>query len=134
HLLVAAALPYLCIFARSLDGGRTQPVDEIIAGILAGVGCALKPQFLVAFALLEGVGRIHGLRPVRPMPSSVVVTVFGCVGVLAVFYPAYFASAVPAWPFMARATSAGDNCSATVAPCCSAMRSRSCSGGPAAEG
>src|SRR5689334_17703724 len=35
HLLVAAALPYLCIFARSIDGKRTQPVSEIAAGILA---------------------------------------------------------------------------------------------------
>src|SRR5215470_15728336 len=44
HLLVAAALPYLCIFACSLDGRNTRPIDEIIAGVLAGIGCALKPQ------------------------------------------------------------------------------------------
>ncbi|HYZ41257.1 MAG TPA: hypothetical protein VE687_11630, partial [Stellaceae bacterium] len=28
HLLVAASLPYLCIFARGLDGGRPQPASE----------------------------------------------------------------------------------------------------------
>src|SRR5262249_57922068 len=70
HLLVAAALPYLCIFARSLDGGPTQPAGETIAGILAGVGCALKPQFLLAFVLLEILGRMRGLRLVRRMTIS----------------------------------------------------------------
>ena len=44
HLLVAAILPYLALFARSLDGERTVPRDALIAGALAGLGCALKPR------------------------------------------------------------------------------------------
>jgi hypothetical protein len=95
HLLVAAALPYLCIFACSLDSARTHPVDETIAGILAGIGCALKPQFLLAFALLEIIGRLKGLRLLRRMTISAAATMLLYVAVLCLFYPAYFTSAIP---------------------------------------
>jgi hypothetical protein len=95
HLLVAAALPYLCIFARSVDRAGTQPVDETIAGILAGIGCALKPQFLLAFAVLEIVGGIYGLQLLRRMTISAVVTVLAYIAALLLLYPAYFTSAVP---------------------------------------
>ena len=60
--------------SASMERQRT-PVDETIAGILAGFGCALKPQFLFAFALLEIVGRIHGLQLLRRMTISAAVTV-----------------------------------------------------------
>jgi hypothetical protein len=87
HLLAAATLPYLCIFARRLDGAPTRPVNETIAGILAGLGCALKPQFLLVFALLEIVGRAHGLRLFRRMTISVAVTMIVYVAALLLFYP-----------------------------------------------
>jgi len=95
HLLVAAALPYLCIFARSLDGGPTQPAGETIAGILAGVGCALKPQFLLAFVLLEILGRMRGLRLVRRMTISAALTLLLYVAAVLLFFPAYFTNAIP---------------------------------------
>jgi hypothetical protein len=95
HLLVAAALPYLCIFARSLGRAPTQPGDEVIAGILAGVACALKPQFVIAFALLEIVGRIRGLRLLRRMTISLTVTTLAYGTAVLVLYPAYFTSAIP---------------------------------------
>jgi hypothetical protein len=95
HLLVAAALPYLCLFARSLDRAQTRPVDETIAGILAGFGCALKPQFLLAFALLEIVGGMHGLRLLRRMSVSAAAAVLVYIAALSLLYPAYFTSAIP---------------------------------------
>ena len=95
HLLAAAALPYLCIFARRLDRAPTHPVDETIAGVLAGCGCALKPQFLLAFALLEIVGRIHGLQLLRRMTISAAVTVVVYFTTLLLLYPVYFTSAIP---------------------------------------
>jgi hypothetical protein len=95
HLFAAAALPYLCIFARSLDGTHPRPVEETIAGILAGLGCAVKPQFLVAFALLEIVGRVHGLRLLRRMTLSVAVTMLVYIAAVLALHPAYFRSAIP---------------------------------------
>jgi len=95
HLLVAAALPYLCVFARSLDGARTRPVDELLAGILAGIGCALKPQFLLAFALLEIVGRMCGLQLMRRMTIGAALTLLFYLAIVLLFFPAYFTSAIP---------------------------------------
>ena len=95
HLLVAAALPYLCIFARSLDGGRTQPADEVAAGIAAGIGCAIKPQFLLPFALLEIVGSINGLRLLRRTTISAALTLLVYTAAVLLFFPAYFTRAIP---------------------------------------
>jgi hypothetical protein len=95
HLLVAASLPYLCIFARGLDGGRTQPASETIAGILAGIGCALKPQFFLAFALLEIVGRLRGMRLWRRMTISATLTLLLYIAAILLLFPAYFTSAIP---------------------------------------
>ena len=95
HLLVAAALPYLCIFARRLDGRQTHPGDETIAGILAGLGCALKPQFVLAFALLEIVGGLQGLPLVRRLTISTAVTMLVYIVAIILLYPAYFTSAIP---------------------------------------
>jgi hypothetical protein len=95
HLLAAAALPYLCIFARRLDRAPMHPVDETVAGVLAGCGCALKPQFLLAFALLEIVGRIYGLRLLRRMTISAAITVLVYFTTLLLLYPVYFTSAIP---------------------------------------
>jgi hypothetical protein len=95
HLLVAAALPYLCIFALNLNGARAQPLAETIAGVLAGLGCALKPQFLVAFALLELVGALNGQRPVRRLTISAATTVAAYIAAILWLEPAYFTDAIP---------------------------------------
>src|SRR5215471_10811087 len=95
HLLVAAALPYLCIFALNPDGARTQPLAETIAGVLAGLGCALKPQFLIAFALLELVGALNGQRPLRRLTLSAATTVAAYTSAILWFEPAYVTDAVP---------------------------------------
>src|SRR5215475_7788185 len=55
HLLVAFMLPYLALFSRSLDGERPALRDALIAGVLAGLGCALKPRYAGVFLALEGV-------------------------------------------------------------------------------
>jgi hypothetical protein len=95
HLLAAAALPYLCVFARSLDKIYSRPGDEIAAGILAGLGCALKPQFVVAFALLEIVARMRELPLLRRITISLAGTVLAYTAVVLLLYPAYFRNAVP---------------------------------------
>jgi hypothetical protein len=95
HLLVTAALPYLCIFALNLDGARKQPLAETIAGVLAGLGCALKPQFLIAFALLELIGALHGQRLVRRLTISAATTVAVYIAAILWFEPAYVTDALP---------------------------------------
>ncbi len=95
HLLVAAVLPYLALFACSLDGERPGRLEAIGAGVLAGLGCALKPRYGAVFAVLECVALARGMRTCRLKPLSAIAA-FGGYGVLvAVLCPAYLRRAVP---------------------------------------
>jgi hypothetical protein len=106
HLLVAAFLPYLALFARSLDarvpGCRMSPNGKwasvavpVAAGILAGLGCALKPRYGVVFAALECLALSRGLRPWRIMPIAAGATLVSYAGLVALVCPAYLGRAVP---------------------------------------
>jgi hypothetical protein len=95
HLLAAAFLPYLVLFARSLEGGKASGPSLVVAGILAGLGCALKPRYGAVFAVFECVALTRGLRPWRVMPIAAGVTLLGYAGLVAILCPAYLRRAVP---------------------------------------
>jgi hypothetical protein len=101
HLLVAAWLPYLALFAGSLDGfGASDPrwrqvAAALVAGTLAGLGCALKPRYCAVFVVLECLALTRGLRPWRIMPLAAAATLVGYAGLIAILCPAYLARAVP---------------------------------------
>ena len=95
HLLAAAILPYLALFARSLDGERSVPRDALIAGVLAGLGCALKPRYAGVFVVLEGLVVLRGMNPFRTMPLVAGTTMLAYAGLVALFCPAYLRRAVP---------------------------------------
>ncbi|MCW3476817.1 hypothetical protein [Limobrevibacterium gyesilva] len=95
HLLVAAALPYLCLFARELDGEREPRLNAALAGLVAGLGCALKPTYVLAFVLMELIAALRGRRPVRAatIAAAGAMGAYG-LGVL-LFCPAFMEKAVP---------------------------------------
>jgi hypothetical protein len=95
HLLVAALLPYLALFARSLAEGPAARRDAIIAGVLAGLGCALKPRYVGVFVVLECVAAFRALHPFRAMPLAAGITIAGYAALVTVFCPAYLRRAVP---------------------------------------
>lgn len=100
HLLVAAFLPYLALFARSVDarsGGddRRSIVSWLVAGALAGLGCALKPRYGAVFAVLECLALTRGLRPWRVMPFAAGTTLVIYAALVAILCPAYLRRAVP---------------------------------------
>jgi hypothetical protein len=95
HLLAAAILPYLALFARSLDGAKTSRRDALIAGVLAGLGCALKPRYAGVFVVLECVAVLRGLNPFRMMPLAAGSAMLAYAGLIALFCPAYLRRAVP---------------------------------------
>jgi hypothetical protein len=116
HLLVAAFLPYLALFSQSLDHradrtapGRDAPLHGghapgdrrrliaawLVAGGLAGMGCALKPRYGAVFAALECLALIRGLRPWRIMPIAAGSALVGYAGLVAILCPAYLGRAVP---------------------------------------
>jgi hypothetical protein len=95
HLLVAAILPYLALFARSLDGERPDLRASLIAGVLAGLGCALKPRYAGVFVVLEGLGLLRGLSLFRAKSLAAGATLLIYAGLVALFCPAYLRRAVP---------------------------------------
>ena len=95
HLLIAGFLPYLILFARNLSGERIGPAIAVPVGIAAALGCALKPQYGLAFAALEGVALCHRLRPWRPAPLAAGLTLSAYIGLVALVCPVYFRGAVP---------------------------------------
>ncbi|HET7883443.1 MAG TPA: hypothetical protein VFL55_21335, partial [Acetobacteraceae bacterium] len=95
HLLVATILPYLALLSRTLDGEQTDRRDALIAGVLAGLGCALKPRYAGVFVVLEGLALLHGLRPFRMMPVAAGVTMVAYAALVAVVCPQYLRRAVP---------------------------------------
>jgi len=95
HLLVAAALPYLILLARSLEGAPPTLVPAIMAGLVAGLGCALKPRYGLAFAAVEILALARGQRILRPMTLGAVCVVATYVGAVLLLYPAYLERAVP---------------------------------------
>lgn len=95
HLLIAAMLPYLILFAGSLDGIKPRLRDSIVAGVIAGLGCALKPRHAGVFLLLECIALTHGLRPWRALPIAAGVTMAAYAGLIALISPAYLNRAVP---------------------------------------
>lgn len=95
HLLVATMLPYLALFAATLDGVPPTLGRGIIAGAIAGVGCALKPLHAGVFVALECVALCYNLRPWRAMPLAAAVTMATYGAVVALVCPAYLARAVP---------------------------------------
>ena len=95
HLLVAAFLPYLALFARSLDGRPAPRVSSVAAGVLAGLGCALKPGYAAVFVVLECLALTRGLRPWRAMPLAAGMALLGYAGLVAMVCPAYLERDVP---------------------------------------
>ncbi|WP_428484528.1 hypothetical protein [Rhodopila sp.] len=95
HLLVAAFLPYLVLFAQRLDRRHASIAVLVAAGVLAGLGCALKPCYALVFVALECLALTRGLRPWRVMPVAAAVTLLGYAGLVAIVCPAYFGKAVP---------------------------------------
>ena len=91
HLLVGLALPYVLLTVGRVDG-RSAPVwPALAAGVLAGVGLALKPHFLLLWAALEGYAAWR-LRARRPSPEALGAMSFLALYVagVALLTPEYF--------------------------------------------
>ena len=95
HLLVAAMLPYFVLFAGALDRAPPKRLIGLAAGILAGLGCALKPRYAGVFVALECVALLQGLRPWRVMPIAAATTMALYGAAVALTCPAYLTRAVP---------------------------------------
>jgi hypothetical protein len=104
HLLMAAILPYLVLYACRLDGRRLHWMAALAAGVLAGFGCALKPRYAAVFVVLECLALLRdpGLRGWRlrggllgVMPLAAAGTLAGYGALVLLTCPNYLHRAVP---------------------------------------
>ena len=98
-LMVTASLPYLLASARRADGAR--PRAWLAATVLAAIGFALKPHFLIIPVLVEiSVWMARGRNGWRDPTPWVMMALWGAyAGVIFAAFPAYPLLVVP----MARA-------------------------------
>ena len=91
HLLVAMALPFVLLTAGRMDGRPAPRGPAIAAGVLAGVGLALKPHFVLVWVALEGYAAWR-LRARRLSYEALGVAAFlaAYVAGVALLTPQYF--------------------------------------------
>jgi hypothetical protein len=95
HLLSACALPYLCILARRLGDQHPSPGQSLSSGAVAALGCALKPDYVLAFAAVEGIAIVRGLPMLRKESACFALLLLGYAGAVWFFYPPYLHVMVP---------------------------------------
>ena len=95
HLLAASVLPYLVLFVRGLEGEKEPRWTAIGVGVLAGLGCALKPSYAIAFVLMELAGAMRGHRLFRAASVSFASATLLYGAAVVTFCPAFLTKAVP---------------------------------------
>lgn len=98
HLMTVAALPYLFLAARRIEGRATGLALSLGVAVLAALGFALKPHFLAVPGLIEALvllrrGSGRALRD--PVPWTMAAIWLAYLGSLPVFFPGYFGQVVP---------------------------------------
>lgn len=91
HLLVALALPYVLLAVSRANGRPAATGPAFAAGLLAGMGLALKPHFLLVWVVIEGYAawRLRASRPSHEALGAVAFLAVYVAGV-AFFTPEYF--------------------------------------------
>lgn len=95
HLLVIAVLPHLALLIRALEGLPVSPRALIGSGVLAGLGCALKPRYLLGLAAIELAGWLHRGFRIRIAPVIAFLAAALYVVSIVLLEPAFIQRAVP---------------------------------------
>jgi hypothetical protein len=97
HLMLILAMPYLFLLALGDDAGNVPVVHRTAIGIVATLGLALKPHFLLAPALMLLVGPIRLLprRILDPANLGLAAGLLGYLGLIASFHGQYLTEIVP---------------------------------------
>lgn len=95
HLLAAAVLPYLALFVRAIHGEDKPRGQGVGAGVLAGLGCALKPTYILCIVLVEAIAFARGHRRFRLAPAAAAGATLIYGAVVLIFCPAFLEKAVP---------------------------------------
>ena len=90
HLTLALTLPYVLLAAVRLDGGRVPALPAAGIGLAAAVGIAIKPHFVLVWAVREGLTAMRTRS--RLTLEGLVILIGGAAyaGAAALFVPEYF--------------------------------------------
>jgi hypothetical protein len=98
HLMAVAAIPYLFLAARRMEGLSAGRGLTLGCAVLAALGFALKPHFLVVPALVEALVLLR-LGPRRALRDAVPWTMaavwLGYLAAIPVVFPDYFGHVLP---------------------------------------
>lgn len=102
HLMAAAALPYLFLAERRIEGLGTAPLLVALVTLIAAAGFALKPHFLAVPALVEAVVLWAAVRQGQwaralrdPVPWGLALLWLAYLALIALRFPAYFGTIIP---------------------------------------
>jgi hypothetical protein len=96
HLLAASALPYLCLVAQRLRRRQPHTLEALACGTLAAIGCALKPNYAIAFLGLEALALLRGgVRPWRPEAIAMAMLLLAYGAAVLVLFPVYLHVIIP---------------------------------------
>lgn len=99
NLMVASAFPYLLLAAARIDGQPPVPRRLALAvALIAAVGFAIKPHFLIVPALVEAyVLAVRGPRPALrdPVPWTMAAFFAAYAAFVVAMLPEYLSSVVP---------------------------------------
>lgn len=93
HLAVVLMLPWLLATGARTGGQPLGPRAAAAAGVVAGLGIALKPYFLAPLLLVELAAWRRGARPGRPESAAIVVTGAAYAALALAIHPEWLDSA-----------------------------------------
>ncbi|MCQ4158388.1 hypothetical protein NON00_00410 [Roseomonas sp. GC11] len=95
HLLIIAVLPHLAVLVRMLEGLPVSRGMVVGSGVLAGLGCALKPRYILCLGAIELAGWLHRGFRIRLGPVVAGLAAALYLGSVILFVPAFVERAVP---------------------------------------
>jgi len=93
HLLLMLAVPYLLLAAARAAGREIPTSQAVLVGLLAAIGLALKPHFVLLWLATEGYLRLTrrvALRSVTPETCAIAAFLALYLGATVIWAPEYF--------------------------------------------
>jgi len=98
HFVIIFILPYILLLANRLEQIKSNKALSVTIGMIAGIGFAIKPHYLLIFVLLE-IYFLFKSKKISALfrPESIMIAFIVCSHLLLIkyFYPDYFTTIIP---------------------------------------
>lgn len=86
HLAIMLVFPFLLLTARQIEGANPRAVEDIAVGVMAGIGFAIKPHFVLAWLTVELYALLRRRRVPGSWPHLAVAAVFALYAISVVLF------------------------------------------------